>query len=446
MKSLVPAFFLLAVPLANAAPLVHQVEKSKRVHNFNAALSTQEYQLPNGLSVFLSENPKSPNVVVAHWVKAGSLHEAPGSTGVAHLFEHMMFRPLAPKEASFFEIASQLGAEANANTRFESTFYVTTVAPEKLNELLKREADRFQTLRVTKELLDVERKAVWSEYSTKFDADPIADLWVQIYREGFKGHPFEWMIIGFRDDLEKITADDCNAFFQKFYRPNNTGLFITGNFKSKEVLKEILALYSDWKPGQQSQLPSQFDQKTKEIIAEGKLPSEARHVLFGFRTPYFDRGNAKIQALANYILFDGENGLLKRRLVDEKRLAATVEEFNFTYDNGMQKASIVGLADSDINQIRSEAAHVRSDFESMSAKEFDSYKRNFYIRTSERAQRNAELSKLLALSWGKYGDLDLAAAFTGKPLDVSKEQVQKFLSQYYVPDNFVFMTHKGQGK
>ncbi len=437
--------FSLSVHAADES-LLQQVEKTKQAHSVNGAVTANEYKFPNGLTVFLTENPKAANVTVSHWVKAGSLHEKPGITGIAHLFEHMMFRPLAPGEPSFFDYASKMGGNLNANTRFESTFYYTSVPSEKLNELLKRESDRFQKLVVTKELLDVERKAVWSEYSVKFDSNPIIDLWFQIYVKAFKGHPFGWTIIGFREDLEKITAEDCNAFFQKYYRPNNVGLFVTGNFKSADALKEIVKLYGDWKPGDASVLPPAYSSKTKEVVDEGKLESKARFFLAGFRTPYVNAENAKVQTVANYILFDDVNGLLRKRLVDDKKWAADVSPFNFEYDNGMMKTGIVALPDAKLQDIKNEVVQIGSEIGKLSPKDFETYKRNLYIRLGESVLKNSDLSDLLSMTWGKYGNVDLTAEMTQKPMDVTQEQVQQFVSKYFTADNLVFITHKGQLK
>jgi len=441
---IIAIFFTLSA-FANSE-LLGQVEKTKQVHQISKSIATTEYQFPNGLTVFLTENPKAPNVIVSHWVKAGSLHEKPGTTGIAHLFEHMMFRPLAPGQPTFFDYATKMGGNLNANTRFESTYYFTAVPTERLNELLQREADRFQKLVVTKELLDVERKAVWSEYSVKFDSNPIIDLWFQIYFKAFQGHPFGWTIIGFREDLEKITAEDCNAFFQKYYKPNNIGLFVTGNFKSANALKEIVKLYGDWKPGEKSALPAQYSAQTKELLTDGKLESKARFFLAGFRVPYMDQDNARVQALTNYILFDENNGLLRKRLVDEKKWAAEVSEFNFDYDNGMQKVGVVALPDAKLKDIKNEVANVAQLLTGLSDKDFETYKMNLYIRMGEGVQKNSELTDLITLTWGKYGNIDLANDFTTKPLAVTKEQVTQFVSKYFTPDNLVFLTHKGQLK
>jgi len=444
LSSLALTFSLSTV--AKAETLLEQVEKTKQVHRINSSIVSNEYHMPNGLTIFLTENSRAPNVIVSHWVKAGSLQERPGITGIAHLFEHMMFRPLAPGQPTFFDYASKMGGNLNANTRFESTYFFTAVPNEKLSELLMRESDRFQHLVVTKDLLDVERKAVWSEYSVKFDSNPVIDLWFQIYLKAFKGHPFGWTIIGFREDLEKITAEDCNAFFQKYYKPNNIGLFLTGNFKSSEALKDIVKYYGDWKAGEKSVLPPPYTEKTKELVDEGKLTSNARFFLAGFRVPYIDGETAKVQTLTNYIFFDESNGLLRKKLVDEKKLAAEVSSFNFEYDNGMQKVGIVALPDAKLADIKKEVANMAKLLDSVSDKEFETYKMNLFIHNGEALQKNSNLTENLALTWGKYGNIDLTSEISSKPMDVTKQQVQQFVSKYFVDDNLVFITHKGQLK
>ena len=239
MKYIVLLTSILVTISAFGKDNVTEIIKTKSLHRINSSVTTEEYKLPNGLSVFLTVNRFAPNTVISHWVKVGSLHEKNGITGIAHLFEHMMFRPLKPGNPSFFDIAGKLGADFNANTRFESTYYYTAVPNKNLMSLLEAESNRFKNLRVTDDMLDAERKAVWSEYSTKFDANPHIDLWFQIYQKAYVGHPFGWMIIGFREDLDKIKANDCNEFFKNYYTPNNTGLFVTGNFDSEKILREM---------------------------------------------------------------------------------------------------------------------------------------------------------------------------------------------------------------
>lgn len=411
------------------------------VIELNEKLKIYHYILENGLEVFLRPNPQAPNVQVAHWVKAGSLHEKKGSTGIAHLFEHMMFRPLKMGEPSFSQKADKLGALLNANTRFESTYYHTSVPAKNLKQLLLLESDRFRNLKVTDGLLDLERGAVWSEYSTKFDSNPILDLWFEVYRKAFPGHPFGWTIIGEREDLTKIKAADCNEFFSKYYVPNNIGLFITGDFKLEEALKEVIDDYSTWTKGASVELPKAFNQKTQKIIAKGKLPSENNNILFGFRVPYLNKDNIQEFTLLNYILFASPYSLFNQRLVEDQKIAANVQDWGLDYDNGMVKSLIMALPTTTLSQIETNVAEISKDFEKMNQQEFDAYKQNYYIELAEALQRNDDLADRLALFWGKYHSITLLKDLASHPMTLSKEQIKDYISAYFKNDNFVYISN-----
>lgn len=414
-------------------------------HVIIGGLTTEEYRLANGLSVFLTPNKKAPNVSIIHWVRAGSLHEKPGITGIAHLFEHMMFRPLSVGEDDFAAKIRRLGGDNNANTRFESTVYTTTVPDAQVNEALKVEAARFRNLKVTKELLDTERKAVWSEYATKMDSNPIFDLWDNVYRAGFPGHPFGWMIIGFREDLEKISADDCNAFFSKYYRPNNTGLFVSGNFDVKQVLATISAEYGPWQKGEAANVPAPFKHDGKYVFSEGLLPAESSNYLVGFRTPMLmpeNKGELALQRVVNHIFFSSDYSLAKRRFVHERKIASEASDFNFSYDNGMLRLFVVALPGATDDMVLTEVAALNADFDKLTDEEFSAYLTEATIGAAEGLQRNKVINMELALAWGKASGPASLAAFAAGKSGVTRKDVAAFVAQHFRKDNMVIVTNK----
>lgn len=415
-------------PAASTAQLVAK-------HDIRQGLVAHEYRLKNGLTVMLVPNTKAPLTSVYHWVKAGSLHETPGITGIAHLFEHMMFRPLKKDAPPFMDQVRKLGGNANANTRFEGTQYTTTVPTRQLGALLKIESERFKTLEVTNELLDIERKAVWSEYSTKFDANPTIDLYDKVYKTAYKGHPYGWMIIGFREDLEKIKAKDCNTFFDKYYRPNNTGLFIGGSFELEPTLALVESLYGDWKSGTESQLPPPYTGPRALTVVEGKHPSPVKQLIAGWRIPGFDPKNTDLMNFANFVLFDSSFNLAKRRLVDRERVAAYAGGFNFSYDNGMLKAYASLLPGKKVDDAVAEFAKLPADFDALSAEEFNAYLKEFQVGQSEGMFRNEDIVDNLATSWGRYGSVSWALDWAKKPMDLKKDDVGAFIKATLTQDN-----------
>jgi zinc protease len=402
-----------------------------------------EYVLPNQLTLIVIEKPDAPLTSIYHWVRAGSLNETPGITGIAHLFEHMMFRPLAPGEPSFDDKVNKFGASINASTRFESTVYTTTVPTQHLATVLAAEAARFKGLKVTDELLDVERQAVRSEYQTNFDTNPSFDLWYSIYAQGFPGHALGWQIIGLREDLDKIKASDCNAFFSKHYRPNNTGLIIGGAVSAAAVLKLVEATYGDWQVGPATTFPATFTGKGA-VVTEGKLESPARSTVFGFRVPLYDGLDAQAVELVNWILFESGYSLTRRRLSINQTFATGVAGFNFEYDNGMLKGTANLLPSMTLPKLQTELGQLGSDFAHLSDAEYQAYVTQLLVHTQEAAQRNEDLVAFAALSWGKLGGLQhLQDMLSGKRVTDLRAKANAIVEQYIQADNLVLAHGKG---
>jgi zinc protease len=406
-------------------------------------VSIYNYKLPNGLDVYITKNPKAPVVSVFHWVKAGSLHEKKGITGIAHLFEHMMFRPVNKGDKGFFDKITALGGSANANTRYMSTVYTTTVPAKHLDALLKLEADRFQNLAVTDDLLNVERKAVWSEYSTKFDTNPVIEMWGKIYETAYPGHPYEWTIIGYREDLEKINAKNCSEFFNKFYRPNNTGLFISGDVDPSQVIALVRKHYSNWKAGEKASLPKEFSKKTTFTQVSGKIPSASNQVLLGFRTKEEDKYTLQYIFL-NHLLFGSNHSLAEKRIKQSAKLVSAVSDFNYEYDSGMIKGFFVLLPKTSAAALTSEVLKLKEDVEKLDPRNFEAYKQELITAVLEGTLRNEALNESLALSWGKYGGLDFYFDWDKNIRSLTKESVVQVLNKVFTKDNMVVVTTKGK--
>lgn len=406
------------------------------------ALKAFEYKLKNGLTVYLIPNKRAPLTSIYHWVQAGSLHEKPGVTGIAHLFEHMMFRPLNKGELGFFETIREYGGEGNANTRYTSTVYTTSVPHEHLDKVLETEARRFKNLKVDDDLLNIERKAVWSEYSTKIDNNPVMDLWHAIYHKGFPGHPFGWTIIGERDDLNKITAKDCNEFFQKYYVASNTGLFVAGDFDPAKTIAVIAKNYGDWNTGAPSQLPPEFKRDQGLIQAEGKLPSGVNNVLIGYRIPFHDGKNHHLLAITTHILFGSDLSLAERRFVHNKKIATSASDFNTDYDAGLMKGFFSLLPQVTTEELVKQLPDLLTDLEKLPNQEFQAYVREYQTALQEAVLRNESLNELAALSWGKWGRLDILAELTNKKLKLSKPDLLRFAKATVKPENLIVVSNK----
>ena len=197
-----------------------------------------EHTLANGLRVIVSEDHTVPNVAVNLWVGVGSRHEAPGRTGFAHLFEHLMFqgsRNVASGE--HFSALMDEGARLNATTWFDRTNYFETVPTGALELALWLEADRHGHLldAVTQENLDNQRDVVKEEKRQRYDNVPYGSALIDIYATAFpEDHPYHHPTIGSMEDLDAATLEDVHAFFRAHYGPNNTVLTLVGDVTPEE--------------------------------------------------------------------------------------------------------------------------------------------------------------------------------------------------------------------
>src|SRR5699024_1460929 len=194
--------------------------------------------LDNGLRVVVSPDHTVPTVTLNLWVGVGSRHERAGRTGLAHLFEHLMFQGSANvAEGEHFSLLMEQGGTLNATTWFDRTNYFQTVPTGALELALWLEADRQGRLldAVTQANLDNQRDVVKEEKRQRYDNQPygtaIADLGSLVYPQG---HPYHHPTIGSMADLEAATLSDVHDFYRQHYAPGNTVLTLVGDISTDD--------------------------------------------------------------------------------------------------------------------------------------------------------------------------------------------------------------------
>ncbi len=410
MKTLAPfaSLALLAAlfvaPSVAAKPLVHSMAASARldyqVEPYAPGLPLYWRVMPNGLSVFLLPLKNSPVTTYHTWVRAGSRDEKPGITGIAHLFEHMMFRPVHVGAKSYFDQASALGMLYNASTRFNATDFWATFTPASLPKVVALEIDRFKHLHVTKGMLDVEREAVRSELSTKLDANPTIDLWFYIYRYAFPNHPYGWHIVGYRQDLDHITAEDCNRYFARNYAPNNTMIAVAGPIDPAATFKMIDQAYRDWPRSQPKPIWNNEPKLgTAPVMGHGKLVAATKYVLIGYRTPERTHPDRLAQDLTHYLLFNEDTSLVGHRLKDQLHLVSTSDAFNTFYDIALSKLLVVPNPGVKPQRIVDEVQRAIGTFKDMPDADFEAQKRAYSTYLRESQLTTQKMTNALGLAW-----------------------------------------------
>ena len=209
-------------------------------------LKVEKYTLPNGLTVILHEDHKTPVVAVNVLYKVGSKDEKPGRTGFAHLFEHMMFQGSKNHDTDYFRPLEKLGAELNGTTDEDQTNYYETVPSNALELALWLEADRMGFLlpAMTQEKLDNQRDVVKNERRQTVDNVPYGQAEEVLLEALYPAdHPYHHSVIGSMADLSAARLADVAAFFRTYYVPNNAILCVAGDFQpaqAKTVDREVL--------------------------------------------------------------------------------------------------------------------------------------------------------------------------------------------------------------
>ena len=203
--------FLVAIPSARAAM-------------FNA----ETFTLGNGLQVVVISNHRAPVVTQMVWYKIGSADEQRGKTGIAHLLEHMMFKG-TPSEPDFSRVIGRIGARDNAFTSYDYTGYFQNVASDRLETVMRLEADRMTNLILTDKEFIPERLVVLEERRSSVDSNPRAQLREAVNAALYLNHPYGKPIIGYEHEIKALTTQDAVDWYRRYYAPNNAVLIVAGD-------------------------------------------------------------------------------------------------------------------------------------------------------------------------------------------------------------------------
>lgn len=302
--------------------------------DFNDQISfkVEKYKLPNGLTVLLYEEHTTPIISFHTWFRVGSKNERPGTTGIAHLFEHMMFKGAKRYSGDQFENILQMnGASNNAFTTHDYTGYYENLPSSKLELVMDVESDRMENLQVSDDFLKSEREVVKEERRMRVDNSPIGVLQEVLFGAAFKANSYHWPVIGYMPDLDNIDLKVARDFNRTYYAPNNAVIVIAGDFSSPVAKKLIEKYYGKLK----SQVIPTFapvdepEQKIARVEVVGKAIQNIT-VAVGYVVPKAgSRESYALDLLAN-IMGHGTSSRLFKRLVYKDQVATSVSVDNYT--------------------------------------------------------------------------------------------------------------------
>jgi zinc protease len=295
-------------------------------HPFGSGgLLVKHFRLDNGLQVILLRDPGAPVFAYQTWFAVGSRHERDGITGIAHLFEHLMFNQTETHPPGEFDkMLERVGGDTNAATWVDWTYYRDNLPRTELELAVTLEADRMAHLVLGNEQVESEREVVANERRFRVEDDVEGFLSEELYKLAFTVHPYHWPTIGWMRDIQAISIADCRTFYRTYYAPNNATVVLVGDVDEAQALALMHKHYGAI-PAQPlpAEAVAQEPPQTGERRASWPKSVSADKLRIGYKAPPLGHPDYTALELASEILFGGKSSRLERRLVSETEIATS---------------------------------------------------------------------------------------------------------------------------
>ncbi len=311
------------------------------------AARVSRFELGNGLGLLVLVDRSAPTVSYNTWFRVGSRHEKPGKTGLAHLFEHLMFNETEHLAAGEFDRKlEENGAESNAATWFDWTYYHEALPKDRLALAIKLESDRMAHLVLREPQVVSEKEVVANERRYRVDDDVEGTASELLYKAAFTRHPYHWPTIGWMEDIQAFTPEDCAAFYRTFYAPNNAVVVVVGDVREADVLAKIAAAYG---PIPSAELPAEDTNPEPPQTAERRLeitkPTASEKIFVGYKGPALGDADHPALTILNEILTAGRASRLYQKLVVEKEMVTDLRGWASTFrDPGLYELGFMARA------------------------------------------------------------------------------------------------------
>ena len=298
------------------------------------ALAQQQQEFPvairtlkNGMKVLVQTDHNIPNIALYIFYRIGSRNERPGTTGISHFFEHMMFngaKKYGPGDLD--KVMEANGGSNNAYTTRDVTVYQDWFPRSALPLIYDIEADRIRDLSFDPAKIKSEREVVASERRLSVDNENSGVLDEQLWATSFIAHPYQWPVVGWMSDIEHWTMADLKHHFEMGYAPNNATMVVVGDVSPEEIFK-LCETYIEPIPTHDP--PPPVTTVEPEQVGERRLvvhkPAQLPLLMLGYHIPQTNNVDFYALNVLRTILFQGESSRMYQRLVDKDQIALDVQ-------------------------------------------------------------------------------------------------------------------------
>lgn len=408
---------------------------------------THEYKLPNGLKLIVREDHRSPTVAHMVWYKAGSVDEHNGTTGVAHVLEHMMFKgtqSVGPGE--FSKRVAALGGRENAFTSNDYTAYFQQVEKSKLGAVMKLEADRMENLKLSEEEFKKEIQVIMEERRLRTDDQAQSLLYEQFIATAFNASPNRHPVIGWMSDLKTMTYLDARHWYDSWYSPTNATVVVVGDVQPQDVLKLVEDTYGRVPAKEIAARKSQIEPEQKGIKRFNlKAPAENAVIYMGWKVPELTPPNLDgkdpyaLEVLAG-VLDGNPNARLNRILVRDKRIALAA---GAGYDSCCSRTNTLFMINVSLmpgkspNLAEAEVKKIISDIATGGITEAELQRVKIAITAAQVYKRDSVFGQAMEIGSTEMGGMSWRQMdeWNSRLQEVTIEQVKEVAKKYFIDDH-----------
>lgn len=412
----------------------------------------EEYDLPNGLHVILHQDNSAPVVTTAVMYHVGAKDEMANRTGFAHFFEHLLFEGTKNiKRGEWMKIVSSNGGTNNANTSDDRTYYYETFPSNNEQLGLWMEAERLRHPVINQIGVDTQNEVVKEEKRLRVDNAAYGKLFEAIKAGLYKKHPYQNTVIGKMEDLDAAKLEEFQAFFKKYYVPNNATLVVAGDIKPSQTKAWIQEYFGSIPKGAPivRNLPQEdpITKQTEMTYYDSNIQLPA--YIYAYRTPSNKTRDARVLDFISSYLSGGKSSVLYKKLVDNEKKALAVEAFNL----GQEDYSTFGFFT--IPMGATTEATLRKDIDAeivklqtklISDEDFQKLRNQFENNFVSSNSSIQGIASSLATNHVLMGDTNLI----NKELDIyhsiTKEEIRDIAKKYLSPNQRVIINYVPEKK
>ncbi len=436
--SLALAFIITAFLTAPMSVLAQTAKMPAGVEKVTTVEGITEYRLSNGLKVLLFPDPTKQTITVNMTYLVGSRHENYGETGMAHLLEHLVFKG-TPKHPNIPQELTSRGARPNGSTSFDRTNYFETfsASDENLNWALDLEADRMVNSYIAKKDLESEFSVVRNEFESG-ENNPTRVLLDKMLSTAYQWHNYGNTVIGARSDIENVPIDRLQAFYKKYYQPDNAILLVAGKFDEMKTLGIIKEKFGAI-PKPERTLPPNY---TIEPTQDGerqvtvRRTGDTQFVLAGYHVPPGASADFAAVEVLTEVLSDTPSGRLYKALVEPKKASSV---FGFNFELKEPGFGIFGAQVRNENSLDEAREILTKTIENIAAnpptkEEVDRAKTSI-LKNIELTLNSSDRVGLTMSEYAAQGDWRLFFLYRDRVRKVTPEDVKRAAAAYLKPAN-----------